>query len=147
MDALPLLPPMLGSPRPERSPGMDSAFLVVGSDSVVWECSQPCVREQSLLSAQLKAEEVLPVVHHFWLFVSDVGGFIYLVSKPTAGLVFGLEQQPRNPSTFPYTGTERVMSLPFCYPVDKLPSAELSPSLSGRNHLSSVTKPDIESEI
>ena len=29
----------------EWSPEMDSAFLVMGNDSVVWECSQPHVRE------------------------------------------------------------------------------------------------------
>lgn len=141
---------MLGSPCPEKPPGMDSAFLVIGNDSVVWECPQPAVREQSLLSAQLwplsgGLRRCSPVVHHFWLFIRDVGGFIYLVLQTQ--LVFGLEQQPRNASTFPYRGTEGLMSLPFCYPVDKLSSVELSPSLHCRNHLSSLAKTDIESEI
>lgn len=81
----------------ERSPEMDSAFLVMGNDSVVWECSQPHVREpgsalRSAMKLSWRPREVLPVIHHFLLFVSDVGGLIYLVPRTCgAELVFGLE--------------------------------------------------------
>lgn len=33
----------------------------------------------SAMALSWRPEEVLPVVHHFWLFISEVGGFIYLV--------------------------------------------------------------------
>jgi len=39
---------------------------------------------------------------------------LYLSSAPNtcgARLVFGLEQQPRNPYMFSYTGTEKIMQL------------------------------------
>lgn len=95
------------------------AFLVMGNDSVGWECSQSCVREQvstltSAMTLSWRAKEVLPVVHCFLLFIADAGGFSYLSSAPNtrgAELVLGLEQQPINLSIFSYTRTERLMQL------------------------------------
>lgn len=70
----------------ERSPEMDSAFLVMGNDSVVWDCSQLHVRElmsalNSAMTVSWMPEEALPVVLCFLLFTSDVGGFNYPVPQ------------------------------------------------------------------
>lgn len=129
-DAAPLPPPMLESPCPEESAGMDCAFLVAGNDSVVWECSELCAREQCLLSAQPwplpgGLRKCSPLLHHFWLWISDGGGFIYLV----------LQTQCRA-GIWAWAAAQKSIHIPIhrdwkasCHPVDKLWSAEMAPSL------------------
>lgn len=117
----------------ESSPGLEAVLLVMGNDTATCECSQPCAREQvsahkADLTSSLRSKEVFPVVHCFLLRISDVCGFIYLMSQMhvVQSWYLGSSQQLRNPSPFLYTGIERLRLKDWeafaslCFPVDKL---------------------------
>lgn len=58
-------------------PGVGGWLSGVGVLSAM--CQEAVSALSSAMALTWRPEGLLPVVHHFWLFISDVGGFIYLV--------------------------------------------------------------------